>query len=316
MHTKTHPSPRQQANKSTQTPNLFRSKSGTTKRASYAEEPTSALLDHDSDAVVHPEPQELFYTPTSSDIDASPNNSIQPTPALPVTSTESTQTDAPPVTSSESVQTSPSADDIVCNHAAPQKPEVTLRDAFGYAFSMAANIETAQQMFRDACADHVYPMNSYKREEFISLLKDKLGYRARFASKDFFQVFMNIAAFVHQYVDPGLDQEIAATFAQAQKGPKWVFASWLAPRMECEFNNGMHTHYLCHLDRRPIVTDDCPEPGTYVETDCMRTCAEYNAGLIRAAGHCVDQRKVTLDRERRVTWDTILTKRGLSSRLL
>ena len=174
---------------------------------------------------------------------------------------------------------------------------------------MAADIKTAQQMFRDACADHVYPVNSYKREEFISLLKNKLGYRARFASKEFFQVFMNVAAFVHQYVDPGLDYEIAATFAQAQMGPKWLFTSWLAPRMHLKFNNGMHTVYLCHLDRRPIVTDYYPEPGTYVETDCMRTCAEYNAGLIRAAGHCVDQRKVTLDCETRVTWEQIMAKR-------
>ena len=104
MPAKIHPSPQQQANTSTQTPKVFRSKSGTKKRASYAEEPTSALLDHDSDRVVYPEPQELFYTPTSSDIDASPNNSTQASPALPTTSNESTQTDAPPATSSESVQ--------------------------------------------------------------------------------------------------------------------------------------------------------------------------------------------------------------------
>ena len=298
MQAGTHSSSRQQANKSTQTP----------EQASHAEEATSALLDHDSDTEVFPEPQELFYTPTSSDIDASPNNSTQTTPAFPMTSTESTQTDAPPATSSESVQTSPSADDTVCAHSATQKPEVTLRDAFGYAFSMAADIKTAQQMFRDACADHVYPVNSYKREEFISLLKNKLGYRARFASKEFFQVFMNIAAFVHQYVDPGLDYEIAAAFAQAQMGPKWLFTSWLAPRMHLKFNDGMHAVYLCYTANTRMLRD-LPEPGTYVETDCMRTCAEYNAGLIKAAGHCVDQRKVTLDYETRVTWEKIMAKR-------
>ena len=308
MPAKIHPSPQQQANTSTQTPKVFRSKSGTKKRASYAEEPTSALLDHDSDRVVYPEPQELFYTPTSSDIDASPNNSTQASPALPTTSNESTQTDAPPETASGAVQTSPNADDIVCTHTAPQKPEVTLRDAFGYAFSMAADIETAQEMFRDACADHVYPVNSYKREEFISLLKDKLGYRARFASKEFFQVFMNIAAFVHQYVDPGLDHEIAATFAQAQKGPKWVFASWLAPRMQCKFNDGMHTHYICHLEHR-FLMHDIPEPGEYVEMACMRKSAEYNARLIKAAGHCVDPRKVSQDHDRGDKWEQITAKR-------
>ena len=173
---------------------------------------------------------------------------------------------------------------------------------------MAADIKTAQQMFRDACADHVYPVNSYKREEFISLLKNKLGYRARFASKDFFQVFMNVAAFVHQYVDPGLDQEIAATFAQAQKGPKWVFASLLAPRMQCEFNVGMHTHYLCHLEHR-FPTHDFPEPGEYVEMACMRKSAEYNARLIKAAGHCVDPRKVSQHHDRRDKWEQITAKR-------
>ncbi len=237
--------------------------------------------------------------PTTSSVKAPSVKSTQTTSVLPMPSEASTQTDAPPATSSESVQTSPSADDTVCAHAAPQKPEVTLRDAFGYAFSMAADIKTAQQMFRDACADHVYPVNSYKREEFISLLKNKLGYRARFASKEFFQVFMNVAAFVHQYVDPGLDYEIAATFAQAQMGPKWLFTSWLAPRMHLSSTMGCTLLPLPPANTR-ILTDDLPEPGTYVETDCMRKCAEYNARFIKAAGHCVDPRK-----DRNITTDVI-----------
>ena len=205
-------------------------------------------------------------------------------------------------------QTNPAPDQQSADSASIV-PTETLRSAFDYTFSMAANIETAQQMFRDACADHVYPMNSYKREEFISLLKEKLGYRARFAPKEFFQVFMNIAAFVHQYVDPGLDQVIAATFAQAQKGPKWICASWLAPRMQSDFNNGMHTHYLCHLENRCTTHDDIPEPGTFVEMKCMVESGAYNAKLIEAAGDRVDPRKKTLDKETRYAWKNIMLKR-------
>lgn len=189
-----------------------------------------------------------------------------------------------------------------------KQPVVTLGDAFGYTFSMAADIKTAQQMFRDACADHVYPVNSYNREEFISLLKEKLGYRARFASKEFFQVFMNIAAFVHQYVDPGLDQVIAATFAQAQKGPKWICASWLAPRMQCRFNNGMHAVYLCYLENTRMLCD-LPEPGAFVEMGCMQVSAEFNTRLIEAAGDRVDTFKVGQNLETRGMWDIIQMKR-------
>ena len=246
--------------------------------------------------------------PATSIVITTSDKSTQTASVQAMTSEASTQTNAPPAISSEGVQTNPSADVIVCNHAAPQKPEVTLRDAFGYAFSMAANIEIAQQMFRDACADHVYPVNSYNREEFLRLLKEKLGYRARFASKDFFQVFMNIAGFVHRYVDPGLDHEIAATFAHAQKSRKWVCASWLAPGMHCEFNDGMHAVYLCYLDNRR-TTHYLPEPGTYVETNCMNKSAEYNVRLIKAAGHCVDSRKVRLDHDVRATWEQIMAKR-------
>lgn len=195
---------------------------------------------------------------------------------------------------------------------APIVPKETLRSAFDYTFSTSANIETAQQMFRDACADHVYPVNSYSRQEFISLLKEKLWYRRRFASKEFFQVFINIAAFVHQYVDPGLDYEIAAAFAQAQMGPKWIFASRLEPRMHLNFNNGMHTHYLCHLDRRPSVTDDYPEPGSHVEMKCMLKSGSFNAELIKAAGDRVDPRKKTLDKQTRFLWKNIMLKRRLA----
>ena len=195
---------------------------------------------------------------------------------------------------------------------APIVPKETLRSAFDYTFSTSANIETAQQMFRDACADHVYPVNSYSRQEFISLLKEKLWYRRRFASKEFFQVFINIAAFVHQYVDPGLDYEIAAAFAQTQMGPKWIFASRLEPRMHLNFNNGMHTHYLCHLDRRPSVTDDYPEPGLHVEMKCMLKSGSFNAELIKAAGDRVDPRKKTLDKQTRFLWKNIMLKRRLA----
>ena len=207
----------------------------------------------------------------------------------------------------DAAPTSPAPDQQSADQA-PIVPKETLRSAFDYTFSTSANIETAQQMFRDACADHVYPVNFYSRQEFISLLKEKLWYRRRFASKEFFQVFMNIAAFVHQYVDPGLDQDIAATFAQAQKGPKWIFASRLNPRMHCEFNQ-RHAHPLPLPSGKPLPTHDFPEPGTYVELDCMHKSAEYNARLIEAAGDRVDPRKKTLDYDTRFTWKNIMLKR-------
>ncbi len=215
------------------------------------------------------------------------------------TADHETDADAAPATPSPDQET----DTPVFEH-----PGVTLGDAFDYAFSKAADIKTAQQLFRDACADHVYPVNSYSRQGFIGLLKDKLRYRARFASKEFFQVFMNISAFVHQYVDPGLDQEIAATFAQAQKGSKGIFVSWLAPDMHCEFNDGMHAVYLCYLENRR-TTHYLPEPGTYVHTDCMDISACYNLRLINAAGDRVDKRKVAQNHEARVTWEHIRIKR-------
>ena len=215
------------------------------------------------------------------------------------TADHETDADAAPATPSPDQET----DTPVFEH-----PGVTLGDAFDYAFSKAADIKTAQQLFRDACADHVYPVNSYSRQGFIGLLKDKLRYRARFASKEFFQVFMNISAFVHQYVDPGLDQEIAATFAQAQKGSKGIFVSWQAPRMHCKFNNGMHAVYLCYLENTRMLRN-LPEPGTFVELYCMQVSAKFNSGLIEAAGDRVDSHKVALNLQTSDMWESIQMKR-------
>ena len=256
------------------------------------QEATQAPSDHKTDEM-----------PPFSNIKASSSKSTQ---AVPVTSVESTQTEAPPATSNQSTQTSPPAD-VFCAHAVP-KPEVTIADAFGYTFSEGANIETARQMFQMACADHVFCVNSYKREDFISSLKEKLRYRAAFQSKEFFQVFMNISAFVHQYVDPGLDYDVAAAFAHAQIGPKWHRTTWLKPRMQCEFSDGMQAVYLCYTDYTRML-HLLPAPGTYVQTDYMRTCAQYNAKLIKVAGHCVDPRKVRLDRDVSVAWQRITADR-------
>ncbi len=172
------------------------------------------------------EPQEATQAPSDHKTDEMPPfsnikaSSSKSTQAVPVTSVESTQTEAPPATSSQSTQTSPPAD-IFCAHAVP-KPEVTIADAFGYTFSEGANIETARQMFQMACADHVFCVNSYKREDFITSLKEKLRYRAAFPSKEFFQVFMNISPpMCTSTWTQASTMMIAAAFAHAQIGPKW-----------------------------------------------------------------------------------------------
>jgi hypothetical protein len=174
----------------------------------------------------------------------------------------------------------------------PEKPKETLRSAFDYTFSRAANIVTAQQMFRDACADHVYPTTSYTRQEFTSLLEEKLIYRPGFASPEFFQVFIRITAFVHQYVDPQLDQVIAELFVTHKKDPQGLFACRVYPRktmLPTHFNNGMQSVYIAHRDQRS--SERIPSPGWYVPIADMIKLTEFNTELLRAAGNRVDTNK-------------------------
>ena len=174
----------------------------------------------------------------------------------------------------------------------PEKPKETLRSAFDYTFSRAASIETAQQMFRDACADHVYPTTSYKRQEFTSLLRQKLIYRPGFASPEFFQVFIRITAFVHQYVDPQLDQVIAELFVTHKKDPQGLFACRVYPRktmLPTHFNNGMQSVYIAHRDRRS--SERIPSPGWYVPIADMIKLTEFNTELLRVGGNRVDTNK-------------------------
>ena len=166
------------------------------------------------------------------------------------------------------------------------QPKETLRSAFDYTFSKAANIETAQQMFRDACADHVYRVNSYKREEFIQLLEEKLSWRPRFASPEFLQTFIRITAFVHQYVDPQLDEVIVKLFVTLKKDPKGVFASRVYPKenmLPVPFSNGLQALYIAHRDQRS--TEGLPQPGWYVPVTDMEQLTAFNRELFKTADH-------------------------------
>lgn len=210
---------RQQANKSTQTPKVFRSKSGSKKRASsvYAEQPTTAPVDHDSDNVVHQETQALFYTPTSSDIDASPTKTTQPTPALAVTSSESTQTDASPMTLNESVQTAPE-DPAIARYDLINRS--TLKEAFAAAFTIPLDHDVAQAKFTEAAADYYLTTAIPLYDDFKALLKANLTKNAIHRTSSFCQVFLSVTGYVHVFTETDVAGMITREFADATMGSK------------------------------------------------------------------------------------------------
>ena len=218
MQAKPCPTTRQEANKSTQTPKVFRSDCGTTKNGDswvYVEEPTSALLDHDSD--IHQATQELFYTPTSSDIDASPNNSTQTTPALPMTSSQSTQTDAPPATSNESVQTVPE-DPAVARYDLINRS--TLQEAFAAAFTVPLDHDVAQIKFTEAAADYYLTNATELYDDFRMQLRANLAKNAIHRTSSFCQVFLSVSGYLHVFTESRIGGMITREFADATVGSK------------------------------------------------------------------------------------------------
>lgn len=211
----------------------------------------------------------------------------------------------------DAAPTSPAQDQPRADPASIVQKE-TLRSAFDYTFSKTANIETAQQMFRDACADHVYRVNSYQRKDFISLLEEKLIWRPRYASPEFLQTFIRITAFVHQYVDPQLDQVIVKLFVTLKKDPKGIFASRVYPKenmLPMPFSNGLQALYIAHRDQRS--TEGLPQPGWYVPVTDMELLAAFNRELFKTAAHKhVDAEKLLYNLEVSDLWKEFEQKKA------
>ena len=192
------------------------------------------------------------------------------------------------------------AETVEASEAQPDKPEaadpkepelhvydlqnkITLLQAFTYAFSEEASRDVAQANFTQATGDHYCVSTSYTRESFIEMLQTELEKNPGYCTSAFCQIFLNITAYVHQFVDIGLDRFIVLEFAKHHSKPSALQRA-RAPGNDMKpapFSNGFHTTYLSYIqatDKKGLKPSHhllCLETQ-YIDASAMQSLANVD----------------------------------------
>ena len=170
---------------------------------------------------------------------------------------------------------------------------VSLQQAFSYAFSEEASHETAQANFTQAHGSHYSSNASYTRDSFIALLRHELDSHPGYCTSAFCQIFLNITAYVHQFVDTGLDRYIALEFAKYHSQPS-ALKQARAPGKDMQpvkFSNGLHTTYLSYLEAtdrdglKPTHSMPCLEK-LYISLRNIQSLADIDSRRLKMACLC------------------------------
>ena len=107
------------------------------------------------------------------------------------------------------------------------------------------------------------------------------------------QIFLNITAYVHQFVDTGLDRYIALEFAKYHSQPS-ALKQARAPGKDMQpvkFSNGLHTTYLSYLEAtdrdglKPTHSMPCLEK-LYISSSNIQSLADIDSRRLKMACLC------------------------------